>query len=139
MDGKRKKNGKKRKRKKKPPLRADETKIVKAENVPAGSEFKGYTDFFVQKLVIKSVTTRYQREQWLRPDGKTLTAALDFESAAPHFGPTMCSFVLYQYYHAQVTEPLKPHPAATQPHQVPRPINLKISIGSDSCFATCSF
>jgi hypothetical protein len=106
MDGKQKKNGKKRKRKKKPPLRADETKIVKAENVPTGSEFKGYADFFVQELVIKSVTTRYQREQWLTPDGKTLTAALDFESAAPHFGPTMCSFVLYQYYHAQVTEPL---------------------------------
>jgi hypothetical protein len=106
MDGKRKKNGKKRKRKKKKPLRADETKIVKAENVPAGSEFKGYADFFVQELVIQSVTTCYQREQWLTPDGKTLTAALDFESAAPHFGPTLCSFVLYQYYHAQVTEPL---------------------------------
>ena len=106
MDGKQNKNGKKRKRKKKPPLLADETKIVKAENVPTGSEFKGYADFFVQELVIKSVTTRYQREQWLTPDGTTLTAALDFESAAPHFGPTMCSFVLYQYYHAQVTEPL---------------------------------
>jgi outer membrane murein-binding lipoprotein Lpp len=106
MDGKQKKNGKKRKRKKKAPLRANETKIVKAENVPAGSEFKGYADFFVQELVIKSVTTCYQREQWLTPDGKTLTAELNFESEAPHFGPTMCSFVLYQYYHAQVTEPL---------------------------------
>jgi hypothetical protein len=112
MNGKRKKNGKKRNnankriRKKKPPLRADETKIVKAEDVPAGSEFKGYADFFVQELVIKSVTTRYQREQWLTPEGKTLTAALDFDSAVPHFGPTLCSFVLYQYYHAQVTEPL---------------------------------
>ena len=106
MEGKKNKRGKKRKRRKKPPLRSDETKIVKAKDVPAGSEFKGYTNFFVQELVIKSVTTCYQREQWLTPEGKTVTAELDFESAAPHFGPTLCSFVLYQYYHAQVTEPL---------------------------------
>ena len=106
MEGKKNKRGKRRKRKKKPPLRANETKVVRAKDVPVGSEFKGYADFFVQELVIKSVTTCYQREQWLTPDGKTITAELDFESAAPHFGPTLCSFVLYQYYHAQVTEPL---------------------------------
>lgn len=106
MDEKRKKNRNKRKRKKKRALRADETKIIKAKDVPAGSEFKGYTNFYVQELVIKSVTTCYQREQWLTPNGKTVTAELDFESVAPHFGPTLCSFVLYQYYHAQVTEPL---------------------------------
>lgn len=106
MDGKKKKSGKKRKRKKKPPLEADEKKVVKAKDVPPGSAFKGYADFLVQELIIKSVTTCYQREQWLTPDGKTITAELDFESAAPHFGPTLCSFILYQYYHAQVTEPL---------------------------------
>jgi uncharacterized small protein (DUF1192 family) len=106
MDDKRKKNGNKRKRKKKPPVRIDETKTIKAQDVPAGSEFKGYANFYVQELEIKSVTTCYRREQWLTPDGKLITAELDFESAAPHFGPTLCSFVLYQYYHAQVTEPL---------------------------------
>ncbi len=106
MDGKKNKRGKKRKRKKKKPIRVDETRVIKAKDVPAGSEFKGYADFVVQELVIKSVTTCYQREQWLTPDGKTITATLDFESAAPHFGPTLCSFVIYQYYHAQVTEPL---------------------------------
>jgi hypothetical protein len=106
MEGKKNKRGKKRKRRKKSPLQAEETKIVKAKDVPTGSEFKGYVDFFVQELEIKSVTTCYQREQWLTPDGKTVTAALDFESAAPHFGPILCSFVLYQYYHAQVTGPL---------------------------------
>jgi hypothetical protein len=54
----------------------------------------------------KSVTICYQREQWPSPEGKTLTAELDFESAAPHFGPTLCSFIFFQYCHAQVTEPL---------------------------------
>jgi len=106
LTGKKKKSGKKRKRRKKPPFSIDETKVVKAENVPAGSKFKGHADFFVQELVIKSVTTCYKREKWLTPDGKLITGELDFESDTPHFGPTLCSFVLYQYYHAQVTEPL---------------------------------
>ena len=106
MDGKKKKRGKSRKHKRKPSLEADETKTIKATDVPSGSEFKGYAHFYVQELIIKSVTTLYRREQWLTPDGKTLTAKLEMESATPHFGPTLCSFVLYQYYHAQVTEPL---------------------------------
>jgi hypothetical protein len=106
MTGKKRGSGKKRKRKKKSPLRADETKVVKAKDVPEGSEFKGYVNFFVQDLVIKSVTTCYQREQWLSPDGRTITAELDFANAAPHFGPTLCRFILYQYYHSQTTEPL---------------------------------
>lgn len=80
--------------------------MVKAENVPEGSRFKGYEDFFVQELVIKSVTTRYRKEKWLSPSGELITGKLEHESDNPHFGPTLCSFVLYQYYHAQVTEPL---------------------------------
>jgi hypothetical protein len=107
LTGKKKgKKGTKRKRKKKPPTSADETKIVKAENVPEGSRFKGYADFFVQELIIESVTTLYRKEKWLTPDGKLITGELALESDTPHFGPTLCSFVLYQYYHAQVTEPL---------------------------------
>jgi hypothetical protein len=103
---KKKKRGQKRKRKKNSPRQFDKTKVVKAENVPEGSRFKGYDDFFVQELVIKSVTTRYRLEQWLTPQGQMFTGELPFESDKPHFGPTLCSFVLYQYYHAQVTEPL---------------------------------
>jgi len=106
MGKKKKKNGKKRKRKKVESRRIDKTKVIKAENVPEGSRFKGYDDFFVQELVIKAVTTLYRKEKWLTPDGELLTAEMDLESDTPHFGPTLCSFVLYQYYHAQVTEPL---------------------------------
>jgi hypothetical protein len=105
MTGK-KKRGKKRKRARKPRRRIDETVVVKAKDVPPLSEFKGYSDFVVQELVIKNVTTRYRLEKWLTPDGKVVTGKLDLVNGAPHFGPTLCSFVLYQYYHAQVTEPL---------------------------------
>lgn len=106
LDGKKKKRGKKRKRKKTGPRQFDETKVIKAENVPEGSRFKGYDDFFVQELIIKSVTTRYRMEKWLTPDGKLITGKRERKNDMPHFGPTLCSFVLYQYYHAQVTEPL---------------------------------
>jgi len=106
LDGKRKKSRKKHRRNKTGPRQFDETKVIKAENVPEGSRFKGYDDFFVQEMVIKSVTTRYRMEKWLTPDGELLTGKLDFDSDTPHFGPTLSSFVLYQYYHAQVTEPL---------------------------------
>lgn len=101
-----KRRGKKRKAKKAGPRHYDESKLVKAENVPEGSRFKGYDDFFVQELVIKSVTTRYRIEKWLTPAGELITGKLALECETPHFGPTLCSFVLYQYYHAQVTEPL---------------------------------
>jgi regulator of replication initiation timing len=106
LNEKEKQRQKRRKAKKKRPRQFDEIKVVKAENVPEGSRFKGYDDFFVQELVIKSVTTRFRKEKWLTPEGDLIIAELKNESNMPHFGPTLCSFVLYQYYHAQVTEPL---------------------------------
>ncbi len=85
---------------------ANRTEKVAAKDVPEGSRFKGYADFFVQELVIKTETTRYRLERWLTPDGKLLVAELPETRVPGHFGPTLQSFVLYQYYHAQVTEPL---------------------------------
>jgi cell division protein FtsB len=101
--GKRKrKDGKKRK--------ADRTVVIEAEQVPEGSRFKGYDDYWVQELVIRTQTTRYRVEKWSTPNGElvrgNLPAGLPVEGPGAHFGPTLHSFVLYQYYHAQVTEPL---------------------------------
>lgn len=91
-------------------LEADRTVVVKAEQVPEGSRFKGYDDFWVQELVIQTQTTLYRVEKWSTPDGDlvrgSLPAVLAVEGPGAHFGPTLRSFVLYQYYHAQVTEPL---------------------------------
>ena len=84
----------------------DETVVVKAENVPPGSQFKGYADFTVQELVIKPRITRYRLEKWLQADGHLLTAQLPPQIQHGHFGPMLVSFVLYQYYHGNVTEPL---------------------------------
>jgi hypothetical protein len=91
-------------------LEADRTVVVKAEQVPEGSRFKGYDDFWVQELVIETQTTLYRVEKWLTPTGElvrgNLPKVVTVEGPGAHFGPTVRSFVLYQYYHAQVTEPL---------------------------------
>jgi hypothetical protein len=102
----RKKRRGKRQRNRNERRQVDRTVLVKAKQVPEGSRFKGYDDYDVQELVIKAQTTRYRVEKWITLDGTLLTGELPVEGAVGHFGPTMRSFVLYQYYHAQVTEPL---------------------------------
>lgn len=86
----------------------DRTEVVKAKGVPEGSRFKGYSDFDVQELVIKTETVRYRIENWYTREGKLISGVLPAATvvAGSHFGPTLQSFILYQYYHALVTEPL---------------------------------
>jgi len=108
-------NGKKRRRRRGrkrrgsgPERQVDRTVVVKAEGVPAGSRFKGYAKFDVQELVIKTELVRYRVEQWLTPEGKLLSGQKPSTASADggHFGGVLTCFILYQYYHALVTEPL---------------------------------
>ena len=96
-----------RRRRPRPERRIDSTQKVTAQGVPAGSVFKGHTPFDVQELVIQVETTRYLLEKWLTPEGRVLTARLPAAvSDGRHFGTMLQSFILYQHYHCQVTEPL---------------------------------
>ena len=94
------------KRRKTAELRIHETKVVKPDEVPAGSRFKGYEDFTVQELVIRAHNTVYRRERWLTPSGATVLGKLPAGASSGHFGSTLVAYILQQYYHGHVTQPL---------------------------------
>ena len=79
---------------------------VTPENLPSGSTFKGYKDFVVQGLEMKPHNIRYRLERWQTPDGRTLTGKLPAELNGSHFDVYLKRFILYQYYHGHVTQPI---------------------------------
>ena len=82
-------------------------KIVQpVEPLPEGARFKGYREFVVQDMKIESFNTLYRLAHYQLPDGSTLTGKLPNELNGQHFGNELRSYVLYQYHHCQVTQPL---------------------------------
>ena len=92
------------KRSKRPPVHR--TVIVTPPALPAGSRLLGYQDYPVQDLVIEACNTRYRLARYQTPGGQTLSARLPAALQGTHFGPTLRSFILYQYHHQRVTQPL---------------------------------
>lgn len=93
--GKRKKN-----------LKIHITTTIKPSNIPKGSRFLGYDDYFVQDMIIQPFNTRYRLARYLTCDGKKLTGKLPKNIKGSHFGQTLQSYIIYQYYHQRVTQPL---------------------------------
>ena len=84
-----------------------ETVVVPLVDRPPGSIFKGYEDFVVQDLLIRPEVIRYRRERWQAPDGQNLVAELPPDIRPDsHFGPTLIAFIIHQYHHQHVTQPL---------------------------------
>jgi hypothetical protein len=74
---------------------------------PPGATRKGYQDFIVQDLVFEARNTRYRRERWQLPDGRTVLAPWPGDvTPGHHFGPALRAFVLHQYHSQRVTQPL---------------------------------
>jgi Transposase IS66 family len=104
-------------------------KVVPLVDKPPGSIFKGYEDFVVQDLVLQPRVVRYRRERWLTPDGQDLVAPLPADVLpGSHFGPDLICFILHQYHHQHVTQPL----LLEQLHQV----GIDISAGELSRILT---
>lgn len=104
--GKRPGSGKKSKKK---ALKIHKTVVIQPDDVPEGSRFKGYDDFTVQGLIFQSHNTRYRLARWQTPDGTYVVGqrpAEVSEGLFPHFDASLVRFILYQYYHAHVTQPL---------------------------------
>ena len=87
-------------------LEIHEDKIIEPDFIPAGSVFKGYQDFMVQDIVIGNWNIRYRRARYLTPAGNHVTGKLSNRISNSHFGSTLTAFILYQYYHGHVTQPL---------------------------------
>ena len=89
-------------------LTIHETVFLRAHDVPRGSTFKGYEDFTVQGLVLRPHNTLYRRERWLTAGGEWIVAPLpaDVRHHGGHFDASLQAFILYQYHHCHVTQPL---------------------------------
>jgi hypothetical protein len=84
-----------------------EETVLRLPHVPEGAVFKGYEDFVVQDLILKPRVIRYRREHWLTPEGRSLVAPLPAEvRPGSHYGPDLICFLLHQYHHQHVTQPL---------------------------------
>lgn len=94
------------KRKKRSPIH--ETIVLSPRDVPEGSRFKGYADFTVQGLVFQPYNRLYRRQRWETPGGDLITAPLpnNVKRLGGHFDATLQSFILHQYHHCHVTQPL---------------------------------
>ena len=93
------------KKKKTKELAIHKKKTIKADNIPFGSEFKGYKEFVVQDIVINPYNTLYRMERWKTPSGNYVEGKLP-SSVNGHFGSKLVSYTLYQYYQCHVTQPL---------------------------------
>jgi uncharacterized coiled-coil protein SlyX len=102
----RKKRAGSKKRAKTAELAIHKTEPIEPEYIPAGSEFRSYRDFVVQDILIEPLNTRFRLKVYQTPDGDWITGQLPAYLNGKHFGPTLIRFILYQYYHCHVTQPV---------------------------------
>ena len=81
-------------------------KITLASIPKEGLVFKGYKKHIIQDLEIKPVNTCYHLEIWRDSDGKYHYGQLPDYLQRTDFGPKLKQYILYQYHHAHVTQPL---------------------------------
>jgi hypothetical protein len=95
-----------KKRKKTAELQIHETVPIPLENIPDGAEFKGYKPFVVQGLKIKLHNTKYLLATYETAEGDYICSKLPEHLNGKHFEPEFICFILYQYHHCGVTQPL---------------------------------
>ena len=94
-----------KKQKKTAALKIDKVERIAPEHIPEGSTFKGLNPYTVRGLQIVPVNIRYLLEQWQTPEGNIVAGKLP-PHVDGHFDAVLKSFILYQYHHCHVTQPL---------------------------------
>jgi FtsZ-binding cell division protein ZapB len=94
------------KKSKKVVMEIHETIRVKPDNLPDDAIFKGIREFDVGDIRISAQNTRYEIEEWVDASGKAIEVVLPFLTNHPHFGAELVAYILYQYHHCHVTQPL---------------------------------
>ena len=95
-----------KKRNKTAQLQIHETILIPLENIPEGAEFKGYNPFVVQGIKIKLHNTKYLLATYQTADGNYICSKLPEHLNGKHYTPELICFILYQYHHCGVTQPL---------------------------------
>jgi len=103
-DKKKKRKGPKRSKTK--DLKIDATIDCHPDNIPEGSTFKGYQDVVIQDIKFETFNTCYRLAQYETADGSYVSGQLPDGLNGCHFGNNLISFILYQYHHQHVTQPL---------------------------------
>jgi Transposase IS66 family len=81
--------------------------VLLVHEPPEGAVFKGYEPYFFQELKIEGQAKRFWRGRYELATGGSVLAPLPAEVLpGSHFGPTLISYILNQYHHAHVTQPL---------------------------------
>lgn len=78
---------------------------VRAEELPADAQFKGYVDVVVQDIVVKTDNVLFRKEKYYSPStGKTYLAELP-HSYEGELGPGVKVFGLDMYFEVGASEP----------------------------------
>ena len=104
-DGSRNEQKKGPKRSKTQHLTIHEERIIQPANLSEDARFKGYRDIIVQDLIIRPHTIRYRLAEDETSEGYVI-AQLPESVRSGHWGSNLHSFILYQYHHQHVTQPL---------------------------------
>ncbi|MDA3789119.1 MAG: thioesterase [Desulfobacula sp.] len=60
----------------------------------------------IKNIQIGNWNIRYRKASYQTPAGDYVTGKLSSKVSNSHFGSTLTAFILYQYYHGHVTQPL---------------------------------
>ncbi|UOA09881.1 hypothetical protein [Methylobacter sp. S3L5C] len=87
-------------------LKIDATIDTQPDNIPEGSIFKGYRKVVIQDIKFETFNTCYRLAEYQTLDGSYVSGQLPEDLNGCHFGNNLISFILYQYHHQHVTQPL---------------------------------